>query len=322
MDMAPQAHDIIRTWLFSRIVRANFENHCLPWATAALSGFVMDPERKKMSKSKGNVIVPTDILDKYGSDAVRWRAAMARPGTDSPFDETQMKVGRRLATKILNASKLVLNLPDNDPAAWSLDKVTNPVDKSMLETLFGVINFATQSLDEFEYTDALEATERFFWTFCDDYIEFVKERAYGEDGRTAETESARSALGIALEILLKLFAPYCPFVTEEVWSWWRSDSIHRSSWPVVERELVDADMEILETVSAALIAVRGAKSAAKTSMKSPVESMTISGDSETLDRIRLVLSDLRAVSHLTGEITWIGTDAPLDIEVRLADTAV
>ena len=322
MDMAPEAHDIIRTWVFSRIVRANFENHCLPWATAALSGFVKDRDRKKMSKSKGNVIVPTDILDKYGSDAVRWRAAMARPGTDSPFDETQMKVGRRLATKILNASKLVLNLPGNDPAEWSLDKVTNPVDTSMLETLFGVVNLATQALDEYEYTDALEATERFFWTFCDDYIEFVKERAYGEDDRHApETESARSALGIALTTLLKLFAPYCPFVTEEVWSWWHEDSIHRSSWPVVERELPDADMEVLETVSAVLIAVRGAKSAAKTSMKSPVESMTISGDSDTLDRIRLVVSDLTAVSHLTGEITWNGTDAPLSIEVRLAETS-
>ena len=323
MDMAPQAHDIIRTWLFSRIVRANFENHCLPWATAALSGFVMDPERKKMSKSKGNVVVPTDILDRYGSDAVRWRAAMARPGTDSPFDENQMKVGRRLATKILNASKLVLNLPDNDPAAWSLDKVSNPVDTSMLETLFGVIDLATQALDEYEYTDALEATERFFWTFCDDYIEFVKERAYGEDDRHApETESARSALGIALTTLLKLFAPYCPFVTEEVWSWWHDDSIHRSSWPVVERELPDADMQVIEAVSAVLIAVRGAKSAAKTSMKSPVESMTISGDSDTLDRIRMVIPDLRSVSHLTGEITWNGTDAPLSIEVRLADATV
>ena len=320
MDMAPQAHDIIRTWLFSRVVRADFENGCLPWATAALSGFVTDPDRKKMSKSKGNVVVPTEILDKYGSDAVRWRAAMARPGADSPFDETQMKVGRRLATKILNASKLVLNLPGNDPDSWSLDEVRDPVDLSMLQTLFGVVHLATQALDEYEYTDALEATERFFWTFCDDYIEFVKERAYGEDGRLASgTQSARSALGIALDILLRLFAPFCPFVTEEVWSWWHDDSIHRSSWPVVERELVDADMGVLETVSAVLIGVRGAKSAAKTSMKSPVESMAISGDPDTLDRIRLVVSDLTSVSHLTGEITWNQTDAPLSIEVRLAE---
>ena len=325
MDMAPQAHDIIRTWLFSRIVRANFENDCLPWSTATLSGFVMDPDRKKMSKSKGNVVVPTDILQKYGSDAVRWRAAMARPGTDSPFDETQMKVGRRLATKILNASKLVLNLPGNDPQSWSVDQVSDPADLSMLETLNGVVGLATQSLDEFEYTDALEATERFFWTFCDDYIEFVKERAYGDgdaaDGFSPATLSARSALGLALDTLLRLFAPYCPFVTEEVWRWWHTDSIHRASWPTGLEQLPDADEAVLESISEALIAIRGAKSAAKTSMKSEVESMTVRGTPETLAIVKSVESDLRAVSHLTGQITWTPGDTPLAIEVRLQPAA-
>ncbi|MCL2783868.1 MAG: valine--tRNA ligase [Propionibacteriaceae bacterium] len=319
MDMAPQAHDIIRTWLFSRVVRANFENGCLPWATTALSGFVTDPDRKKMSKSKGNVVVPTEILEKYGSDAVRWRAAMARPGTDSPFDEQQMKVGRRLATKILNASKLVLNLPGNDPGSWSVDKVINPADRSMLEELHGVIRFATQSLDEYEYTDALEVTERFFWTFCDDYIEFVKERAYGQEGvELAQMESARCALGIALGVMLRLFAPYCPFVTEEVWRWWHSDSIHLAPWPQAGHELADAETEVLEDVSTALIAIRGAKSAAKTSMKTPIESMVIRGNADTLRRLKSVESDLRAVSHLTGDITWTEATGDLQVEVTLA----
>ena len=324
MDMAPQAHDIIRTWLFSRVVRSNFENQCLPWRTAALSGFVTDPDRKKMSKSKGNVVVPTEILEKYGSDAVRWRAAMARPGADSPFDETQMKVGRRLATKILNASKLVLNLPGIDPETWSPRQVINPIDRSMLTQLHTVIESATAALEEYEYTDALEQVERFFWTFCDDYIEFVKERAYGQnqagipaDIVEAETASARAALGIALGVILRLFAPYCPFVTEEVWRWWHSDSIHRSAWPSVDQPLTNADPGVMDAVCETLIAIRGAKSAAKTSMKTPVTSMIISGDSATLARLQSVESDLRAVSYLTGEITWTQTADPLSIDVNL-----
>lgn len=314
MDIAPQAHDIIRTWLFSRVVRANFENECLPWERATISGFVVDPDRKKMSKSKGNVVVPTEILKKYGSDAVRWRAAMARPGTDSPFDETQMKVGRRLATKILNAAKLVLNLPGNDPAGWSLDKVTNPVDLAMLETLHSVVNAATGGFEAYEYTDALEAVEKFFWVFCDDYIEFVKERAYRQD---EAAWSARSALGIALDVQLRLFAPFLPFVTEEVWRWWHTDSIHLASWPTVDHSLIGADSEILGTVSDALIAIRGAKSVAKASMKAEVASLSVSGPAGTLARLRQVESDVRAVAHLVGDITYTESDAPLEVKVEL-----
>ena len=324
MDLAPQAHDIIRTWLFSRVVRANFENDCLPWVTAPLSGFVTDPDRKKMSKSKGNVVVPTDILERYGSDAVRWRAAMARPGADSPFDETQMKVGRRLATKILNASKLVLNLPGTDPAGWSAEKVTNRVDRSLLAGLQAVVEAATAALDEFEYTDALETTERFFWTFCDDYVEFVKERAYGAagglwTGSEADTDSARATLGLAVETLLKLFAPYCPFVTEEVWRWWHDGSIHRAAWPVADERLAAGDVGVMEAVSAALTGIRGAKSAAKTSMKTPVTAMTVVGPAAQIGRLQSVEPDLRAAGRITGPITWLGADEDLRIEVTLGE---
>lgn len=299
MDMAPQAHDIIRTWLFSRVVRAHLENDVLPWKRATISGFVMDPDRKKMSKSKGNVVVPTDILERFGPDAVRWRAAMARPGMDSPFDESQMKVGRRLATKILNAAKFALTMGPID------GEVTEGLDLAMLTALRSVIERATDAFDSYDYTSALEAAEQFFWAFCDDHIETVKKRAHGDDQAAA---SARAALAQALDVMLRLFAPFMPFVTEEVWSWWREGSVHRQSWPTIDELPADGDPELVADLASALIGVRGAKSDAKVSMKTPILSATIAGPAESLERLRSIEQDLRAVGSITGDITWLEGD--------------
>ncbi|PSL39700.1 valyl-tRNA synthetase [Labedella gwakjiensis] len=315
-SLRPQGQDIIRTWLFSTMLRSALEFDQKPWDHAGLSGWILDPDRKKMSKSKGNVITPAVILEQHGSDAVRYWAASARLGTDAGFDPqnpTQVKIGRRLAIKVLNASKFILSFPAADDA-----QVTEPVDLSMLATLRTVVADATRALAGYDHARALEITESFFWTFCDDYLELVKERAYAEG--TPGQASAAAALRLALDVLLRLFAPVIPYATEESWSWWHDTSVHVASWPTEEELAVAAggDTELLDLTSLALTSIRRAKTDAKASQKTPVSFAEIAAPAESAERLRAVAGDLRAV----GRIADLSIVEGGDLAVTRVDLAV
>jgi valyl-tRNA synthetase len=305
MDLRPQAHEIIRTWLFSTTVRAHLEFDSLPWKNAAISGWIIDPDRKKMSKSKGNVVVPLEWIEKFGADALRYWAANGRPGTDTTFDEGQIKIGRKLAIKVLNASKFVLGVAgasDDDSGA-----VTEAIDVSMLAMLGGVVREATDAFEVFDYARALERTERFFWSFCDDYVELVKTRAYDPSGA-----SARAALRLALSTLLRLFAPFLPFVTEEVWSWWQEGSIHRTNWP--GGDAPDGDPAVYQVAGEVLGAIRKEKSEQKVSLATPVERVMVCDTTERLAALACAIDDVRAAGRIVGEIE---TEAGPELTVKV-----
>ena len=320
MDLRPQAHDIIRTWLFSTVVRAHLEHDGLPWTDTALSGWILDPDRKKMSKSKGNVVTPMGLLLEHGSDAVRYWAASARLGADTAFEPGQMKIGRRLAIKVLNASKFALGIAGEDlPGPES---VREPLDRAMLAALAQVVRTATAAFESYDHTKALEVTESFFWTFCDDYLELVKDRAYGgDDVDPAATASARAALVLALDTVLRLLAPVLPFATEEVWSWWRVGSVHRAAWPApepLEAAAGDGDPDVLTATGDALAVLRKAKSEAKVSMRTPFASVRLAAPAAQVPLVEAGLPDLRAAGRAPGLELSLG-----DVEqVELAEATL
>ena len=314
MDVRPQAHEIIRTWLFSSVVRSHLEFGELPWTDAAISGWILDPDRKKMSKSKGNVVTPMDLLDEHGSDAVRYWAASGRPGTDTAFDVGQMKIGRRLAIKVLNASRFVLGLGSaEDPQA-----ITHQVDRALLAGLADTVAACTEAFESFNYTRALETAESFFWMFTDDYVELVKDRAHGGQG-AADAASARATLALALSVQLRLFAPFLPFVTEEAWSWWKEGTVHAATWPssVEFSAVTDGDSRLLGEVAEVLMAVRKAKSEAKLSMKAPVARVVVHAGAAAAERLASARADLCAAGSVADLVVEVA-DGPVQVEVTLA----
>jgi valyl-tRNA synthetase len=317
MDLRPQAHDIIRTWLFSTVLRAHLETGTLPWKHAAISGWVLDPDRKKMSKSKGNVVTPMGLLEEHGSDGVRYWAASGRPGADTAFDTNQMRVGRRLAIKILNASKFALS------NAGPQGAITAPVDRAMIRSLAALVDEATRAFEDYDYTRVLQRTEAFFWRFCDDYLELVKGRRYGEQGPDG-AGSANAALTAALSTMLRLFAPFLPFVTEEVWSWWQGGSVHQAKWPTAQELLSlltdnsdgtrESDEATYQTAADLLFEVRKQRSEAKQPLKVPISRVHVTADAAFVGRVPAIEPDLRSALRVKSFETRVGEPRAIVVE--------
>jgi valyl-tRNA synthetase len=317
MDLRPQGQDIIRTWLFYTIVRAEMHFGTLPFATTNISGFVQDPERKKLSKSASNADDdPFGLIAKHGADSVRYWASGSRPGRDGTIDPNEFKIGRRLAMKVLNASKFVLGFGDVDDDA----PITETVDAALLAALARVVGEATAAFENYDYTKARDAVETFFWSFCDDYLELVKTRAYGapDEPVSAATASARRTLRAALSIQLRLFAPVLAYVTEEVWSWWQEGSVHRAPWPTAAEASDATDSSVLDTAAHVLSAIRRAKTEAKVGMKTPVKLVTFRGTAEEVAAVESARADLMAAG-VVAELDAAAGDAPIAVEFAASE---
>jgi valyl-tRNA synthetase len=329
MDIRPQSHEIIRTWAFYTIVKALLHEGTIPWRHVAISGWVLDPDRKKMSKSKGNVITPMHLLDQYGADAVRYWSLAARLGTDTAFDEKVLKVGRRLVMKVWNASKYVLGQSGPDGA------VTHPLDRAFLARLAETVEKSTAAFEELDYAGALDAVERFFWAgFTDNYVEMVKARARSEED-AAGRASAVAALQLGLSTLLRLLAPYLPYVTDEVWSWGFAQatgarSIHTARWPTREEiatvVAAPCDGAAFDAACAFLEAVRKAKSAVGATVGRHLTRLQVAASPASASLLGPCMADLSAAARVPAGDVLVARESLEDgafevLVIELAESA-
>ena len=312
-DMRPQAHDIIRTWAFYTIAKAMLHEGDVPWRHALISGWILDPDRKKMSKSKGNVTTPLPLIEKYTADAARYWAASARLGSDTAFDENVFKIGKRLVTKLFNAAKFVLS------QEGEVHPISRELDLAFVAKLRTLAEDATRNYEAYQYAHALQETESFFWThFTDTYLELSKGRArVFADGATGDAAvasgSAVAALRLGLSVLLRLFAPVLPYITEEIWSWAfaaespsaDAQSIHATAWPGaadfagIEAPLDERSFDVAVT---ALAAINKAKADAEVSMGREVESLRLAASRETLATLEGVAEDVLAAARVGSHV--------------------
>jgi valyl-tRNA synthetase len=327
MDIRPQSHEIIRTWAFYTIVKAYLHENEVPWHNVVISGWILDPDRKKMSKSQGNVVTPEPLLDEFGADSVRYWAARARLGVDTAYDEQVFKVGKRLCTKLFNASKFAVGRFEAiDPAKLGPERIVLEIDRAVVARLRDTVARATQALMEFDYAQALMLIEDFFWkTFCDNYLELAKPRTYDEDLTEARL-SAAATLRLLHRAIVRMFAPYLPFLCEDVWHWCYNDdpgmhaSVHRSPWPGSQE--LDAiappmDPRTFDVAVSVVDTVRKAKADASLSVKAPVEKVVVAAALEILSLVGQAKDDIVRMLNITAFEMSEGKPETGNVEVRV-----
>lgn len=289
MDLRPQAHEIIRTWAFYTILKAHLHQNTLPWKNIMVSGWCLAEDRSKMSKSKGNVLVPEKLLEQYGSDVIRYWSANSRLGADTAYSEDVMKNGKRLVNKLWNAAKFVSihfdKLKGEDKKAKLLDvkeKITNEFDQWIINKLVELVKLTTNELQNYEYANAMQLTEKFFWSvFCDNYLEISKTRSYDEENKNPQGQySSILTLYHIMQTLLKLFAPFIPHITEELYQILYNDreSIHiKGGWVNYSNLYYEIDVTQSEGLIEILDIVRKFKAEKNLSIKAPIKLLEVSG---------------------------------------------
>ncbi|WP_265023309.1 valine--tRNA ligase [Wolbachia endosymbiont (group A) of Epistrophe grossularia] len=306
-DLRSQSHEIIRTWAFYTILKAHYHANSLPWKNIMISGWCLADDKKKMSKSKGNIITPHVILETYGADVVRYWAANSRLGVDTVYSENTFKIGKRLVTKLWNASKFVSMFMEKHQV-MSINSAHETMDKWILSKLYKVIERATNNLLQFEYCEALGVIEEFFWKdFCDNYLELVKKRAYGSSEATL---SAKQSLAYVLNIILRLFAPFLPYITEEIYHQLYSyNSVHnQSNWPSKEELIYDKYSEEMgDNVIQILNIIRKIKADNNVSVKHLIKKLMIKADLREDKLNQSAQNDLQAVCN-AETIEWMQSE--------------
>ncbi len=313
-DLRPQAHDIIRTWAFYTIVKSHYQHNSIPWKNIMVSGYVLDPKGEKMSKSKGNVVAPQEVIQKYSADGLRFWAGGSTLGEDLPYLEKDLVTGQKFITKLWNASKFgLMHLEDYEYNAKQKPKEV--IDRWLLSKLHRMIKSGTDSFDAYEYSKCKSEVEKFFWhTFCDQYMEIVKDRLYNPQVRgVEERKSAQLGVYLASLSVLKMMAPIMPHITEEIYQLYfaqkeNQPSIHTSEWPAFDSKLIDEEAETLGDLAVDIInVVRKFKSEKQLSMKEELQELVlIEEDKDFKRKIKAIEADLKAVLKVK-EIKFSGS---------------